>query len=59
MDFQSIIDSYLAMSCVVSVERKSDGGYGDIRIVAGNAAFRFPSHRGRFSGSFQAIEPSL
>ena len=39
MDFQQFIDGFLADACVVSVEKKSDGGYGDIRIVAGNKLF--------------------
>lgn len=39
MDFQKIADSFSSMACVVSVERKSGGGYGDIRLVAGNKLF--------------------
>jgi len=39
MDFQKIADSIGAMTCVVSVEKRADGGYGDIRIVTGNRAY--------------------
>jgi hypothetical protein len=39
MDFQQIADSMAAMTCIVSVEKRPDGGYGDIRIVTGNRAY--------------------
>ena len=39
MDFQSIVDSFSTMTCVISVEKKKNGSYGDIRIVAGNKAY--------------------
>ena len=39
MDFQTIVDSMSAMSCVVSVETLSDGKHGKFRIVAGNRAY--------------------
>ena len=39
VDFQSLVDSIPAMTCVVSVEKKPDGGCGDIRIVTGNEAY--------------------
>lgn len=39
MDFQKIVDSMHAMSCVVSVERLPDDRYGKIRIVTGNEAY--------------------
>ncbi|MCR5848631.1 MAG: GGDEF domain-containing protein, partial [Lachnospiraceae bacterium] len=39
MDFQSYIDGFYPTSCVISVEKKNDGEYGDIRIVAGNKKF--------------------
>ncbi len=39
MDFQSLVDRMGAMTCVVSVERLENGGYGDIRIVTGNRAY--------------------
>ena len=39
MDFQSIVDSFCAPTCVVSVDKKDNGKYGDIRIVAGNKKY--------------------
>ncbi|MBR3015962.1 MAG: GGDEF domain-containing protein [Clostridia bacterium] len=39
MDFQKLVDSMGAMTCVVSVEKLDNGGYGDIRIVTGNKAY--------------------
>ena len=39
MDFQSIVDAFSAMTCVISVEKKKDGSYGAIRIVTGNKAY--------------------
>ena len=35
-DFQKVVDSIAAMTCVVSVEKLPDGGCGQIRIVTGN-----------------------
>ena len=39
MDFQSIVDSIYVPTCVVSVEKREDGGYGDIRLEAGNQKY--------------------
>lgn len=39
MDFQGFVDCIDAMTCVISVEMKEDGHYGDIRLVAGNKAY--------------------
>ncbi len=39
MDFKAIVDSFTAMTCVVSVETLPDGKTGDFRIVAGNQAY--------------------
>ena len=39
MDFQQIVDHMGAMTCVVSVQKRPDGGHGDFRIVAGNRAY--------------------
>ena len=39
MDFQIIVDSLCAPSCIVSVEKRLGGGYGDIRLVAGNKKY--------------------
>ena len=38
-DFQKVVDSIAAMTCVVSVEKLEDGGCGEIRIVTGNQAY--------------------
>lgn len=39
MDFQQLIDGFFQTACVISVRKKSDGSYEDIRIVAGNKMF--------------------
>ena len=39
MDFQSIVDGIQTMACVVSVEKKPNDTYGDVRIVTGNKAY--------------------
>ena len=39
MDFQSFIDCVEPVSCVLSVEKLSDGTCGKIRIVCGNHAY--------------------
>ena len=39
MDFQKFVDSLFSPVCVVSVEKKKDGGYGEIRLVAGNRKY--------------------
>ena len=39
MDFQSVVDAFSAMTCLISVEKKKDGSYGTIRIVTGNKAY--------------------
>lgn len=39
MDFQKFVDTFTAATCVISVEKLPDGGYGTIRLVAGNKAY--------------------
>ena len=39
IDFQKVADSMAAMTCIVSVEKLPQGGYGDVRIVTGNRAY--------------------
>lgn len=39
VDFQSIVDSLFSPACIVSVEKRPDGGYGDIRLAAGNKKY--------------------
>ncbi|MBP5606847.1 MAG: sensor domain-containing diguanylate cyclase [Lachnospiraceae bacterium] len=38
MDFESILSAYKTKTCIMSVENYGDGGYGNIRIAAGNKA---------------------
>ena len=38
MDFQSFVDSFYSPACVISVE-KTENGYGEIRIMAGNKKY--------------------
>ncbi len=39
MDLQSIVDSFFAPTCIVSVEKTADGRYGTIRLAAGNKKY--------------------
>ena len=39
MDFQGYLETCDSVTCIMSVEKKPDGGYGDIRIVTGNQAY--------------------
>ena len=39
MDFQAVAEAIGALTCVISVEKLENGGYGDIRIVTGNRAY--------------------
>jgi len=39
IDFQKVVDSMAAMTCVVSVEKLPNGGCGEYRIVTGNKAY--------------------
>ena len=39
MDFQDYVDKFEPMTCIISVEKLKDGGYGEIRIVTGNKAY--------------------
>ncbi len=39
MDFQKFVDNIVTMTCIISIEKKQDGGYGNIRIVTGNKAY--------------------
>ena len=42
MNFQNLADNFHAPTCVISVEKNPDGGYGEIRIVAGNKGYVEP-----------------
>ena len=39
MDFQKIVDGFSISTCVISVEKKPNGSYGQIRIVTGNKPY--------------------
>ena len=39
MDFHEYLDKCDSVTCIMSVEKKPDGSYGDIRIVDGNKAY--------------------
>ncbi len=39
MDYQKFVDGFELTTCIISVERFSDGSYGNIRIVAGNKPY--------------------
>lgn len=39
MDWKSFVDRFEATTCVLSVEKKPDGGYGTVRIVTGNEKY--------------------
>ena len=39
MDLQEYVDQFDTMTCIMSVEKKPDGGYGKICIEAGNKAY--------------------
>ena len=51
MDFQKLADSFLSPTCIISVEKISGGGYGEIRIVAGNEAYLAPIEHPAFAVS--------
>ena len=39
MDYKQFVDMIEIMTCIMSVETKEDGSYGDIRIVTGNPQY--------------------
>ena len=39
MDFQNLANSFHAPACIVSVKRKPDSGFGEIRLAAGNKKY--------------------
>ena len=39
MDFQTIVDGFSTSTCIISVEKKPNGSYGQIRIVTGNKPY--------------------
>ena len=41
MDLQELADIFSPMTCIVSVEKKENGGYGEIHIVSANKGFQW------------------
>ncbi|WP_028515773.1 sensor domain-containing diguanylate cyclase [Ruminococcus flavefaciens] len=39
MNYQEIVDGFVLTTCILSIEKLPDGGYGNIRIVAGNKPY--------------------
>ncbi len=39
MDYQQFVNGFELTTCIISVEKFPDGGYGNIRIVAGNKPY--------------------
>ena len=39
MDWKRFADHFEPMTCVLSVEKKADGGHGTVRIVTGNEKY--------------------
>ena len=39
MDYLGFVDALFSPACVVSVEEKQDGGYKEIRLIAGNKKY--------------------
>ena len=39
MNYQDFVDGFELTTCIISVEKFPDGGYGNIRIVAGNKPY--------------------
>lgn len=39
MDYKKFADTISAMTCIISIEKKPNGKYGEIRIVDGNKAY--------------------
>lgn len=42
MNFQELVDQFQAPTCIISVQRTTDSGYGEIRLVAGNKSYLEP-----------------
>lgn len=42
MDLQKFADSFFEATCIISVQKKGDDGYGEIRIVAANDKYIVP-----------------
>ena len=44
MNFQELVNTYAIPACIVSVEKKGEDKYGEIRIIAGNAGYIRDNH---------------
>ena len=42
MDLQKIADSFYEATCIISVQKKDDGSYGEIRLTAANEKYIVP-----------------
>ena len=42
MNFQKLADSFHLPTCIISVQKKDDGGYGEIRLKAANPGYVYP-----------------
>lgn len=51
MNFQEYVDKFETMTCILSVERLENGGYGEIRIVTGNKLYIDSIERPNFKGA--------
>ena len=40
MDYQNFVDQVAMPCCVIAVDKAGNGGYGDIRLIAANAAYK-------------------
>lgn len=56
MDYQKFADGIETMTCVLSIETYPDGGFGNIRIVAGNKAYRDSIEDSRNIASSQMLD---
>lgn len=57
MDFQALIDSFSQAAVLLSVERKEEGKYGEIRFVVGNAPYKVRTPNFRPNAIYSDIIP--
>lgn len=57
MDFQAFVDSFSQAAVILSVERKEEGKYGEIRFVAGNAPYLLTTPNFRPNAIYSDIIP--
>ena len=39
MDFQNVVDAFCTPASIISVQKKDNGEYGEIRYIAGNKKY--------------------